>query len=197
MVTPGRRPPCASVTLPVTTAFATWAKAGTDRQRDARTVATMIGQAPRGVRKTLGSIIPSPETRLRRHTLIHRCGPRRASERELYADFDQSCAENLRRRQPRRTVACVDAENRTGVQHVVHIQLALNPRSTDLHILREPHVELIDAVFEHRLRLKDVRDRHRGSANAVIVLPDPMTRYCRPSSRYVMGAPPQTGYPVW
>src|SRR5204862_1696966 len=80
-------------------------------------------------------------------------------EAHLRANLEKTSAEDLGRREPRWSVARVDAKNRTGVQDIVQIELPLDPCVTYLNSLRQPRIELIDASLEFGLRLENVGDR--------------------------------------
>src|SRR5258706_8800003 len=76
---------------------------------------------------------------------------------ELCAQLEQARTKNTRGPQPGRTVRRVHAENCARVEHVVDVEHALKLRPADADDLREPHVELVETILEHRLRL-DQRD---------------------------------------
>src|SRR5258705_12431369 len=82
------------------------------------------------------------------------CSARIRLETPLSPELEQTRAEDFGRREPCRPVARVNAENRTGVQHVVQLELRADLRAAYSEVLRQPRVELIDAPLELCLRLE-------------------------------------------
>src|SRR3954463_11048414 len=68
---------------------------------------------------------------------------KRRSEIELGAEFDQPSGQDLRRGEPRRTVARVDPQNRAAVEQVIHVDRRVEPRTSELHGLADAEVDLM------------------------------------------------------